>query len=177
MVATGQDSEAALDFRYWFFFLLQFASFLSSEINACYHGIIVQGRSCRPVARRGKSFTTLETFIAHGQIWSWWSGWTGTWCSIFICSIFIFSYLRRDQKWHAWNGALPTKTSLQLALDHLTFFTPTCQVAVIGMMKSVSPINFLIWTKDILQVHWFSIRWRTLVGLKWTSVCRHRLFA
>ena len=99
--------------------------------------LIVQGWSCRPVARRGKSFTTLETLIAHWQIRPWWSWWTGTWCCICICCICIFSFLRRHQKWHAWNGALPTKTSLQLALDPLIFFTQICQVSDIGIRWSL----------------------------------------
>ena len=162
MVAAGQDSEAALDFRYWLN-LFHFEFFICQNN---FHALeILKGRSCRSVARRGESFTTLETLIAYKPWWSWW---TGAWCCICICCIcihciciscvFIFSFPRRDQKWHVWNGALPTKTSLQSALDPLIFFTPTCQVSLIGKMMSTYmhiAEKILIWAMDIL----LSTRW------------------
>lgn len=110
---------------------------------------ILKGRSCRPVSRRGKSFATLETLIALRQIWSWWAWWTGgapfifdvfvfdvfvfafAVFAVFTVFVFVFSFLRWYQKWHAWNGALPTKTSLQSGLDPLIFFTPIYQVSVV----------------------------------------------
>ena len=119
---------------------------------------ILKGRSCWPVSRRGKSFATLETLIALRQIWPWWARWTGgapfvfdvfvfvAFVFVFVFAVFVFSFLRWHQKWHAWNGALPTKTSLQSGLDPLIFFAPIHQVSVSWSLYQASIFSSL-WSR------------------------------